>query len=48
MSKICNAGLIFVPSHNGISHSPYEYTKTTDLIAGLDVLYNTVLRLANE
>lgn len=48
MSKIAAAGLIFVPSHLGISHNPEEFTNDDDLIAGLQVLANSVYRLATE
>ena len=43
---ICPMGMIFVPSVNGTSHSPYEFTKWEDCVNGADVLLRTVLRLA--
>lgn len=45
ISKICNCGMIFVPSARGKSHSPLEFTKSTDLVNGGNVLLNTVLKL---
>ncbi|MCY4067622.1 MAG: Zn-dependent hydrolase [Acidimicrobiaceae bacterium] len=45
---ICPAGMVFVPSVNGISHNPAEHTEPEELIAGADVLLNTVLALARE
>ncbi|KRK39642.1 Zn-dependent hydrolase [Loigolactobacillus bifermentans] len=48
MSKIAAAGLIFVPSHLGISHNPQEFTTAADLVAGLQVLADSVYALATE
>jgi N-carbamoyl-L-amino-acid hydrolase len=39
-------GMIFVPSHRGISHAPQENTDDVHLVAGADTLLHTVLRLA--
>jgi N-carbamoyl-L-amino-acid hydrolase len=47
-SRVCPAGMIFVPSHKGISHNPDEHTDVDDLIAGTNVLLHTVIRLANK
>jgi len=43
---ICPAGMIFVPSKDGASHSPREFTAWEDCINGANVLLQTVLRLA--
>jgi len=43
---ICPMGMIFVPSVNGTSHSPHEFTKWEDCGNGANVLLQTVLRLA--
>ncbi|WP_053366407.1 Zn-dependent hydrolase [Bacillus sp. FJAT-27245] len=40
-------GMIFVRSKNGISHDPAEWTSQEDCAAGADVLYRTLLKLAN-
>ncbi len=45
---ICPAGMVFVPSVKGISHNPAEHTDPEDLIAGADVLLNTVVTLAAQ
>ncbi len=37
------AGMIFVPSVGGISHSPREFTKPEDVANGADVLLNAVI-----
>lgn len=39
------AGMIFVPSSGGISHSPREWTEWADAALGAEVLLQTVLRL---
>jgi N-carbamoyl-L-amino-acid hydrolase len=43
---ICPMGMIFVPSVNGTSHSPHEFTKWEDCVNGANVLLQTVLSLA--
>jgi N-carbamoyl-L-amino-acid hydrolase len=45
ISKIAPAGMIFVPSHDGISHSPKEFTSSQDVANGAEVLYRSVLLL---
>jgi N-carbamoyl-L-amino-acid hydrolase len=37
--------MIFVPSIGGVSHSPDEKTSAGDLLAGVDVLLDVVLRV---
>nr|WP_255542407.1 hypothetical protein [Azospirillum sp. INR13] len=37
--------MIFVPSHQGISHNPREHTEPQDLAAGADVLLDVVMQL---
>ena len=37
--------MVFVPSHKGISHNPAEHTDPDDLVAGADVLLQTILTL---
>jgi acetylornithine deacetylase/succinyl-diaminopimelate desuccinylase-like protein len=44
---ICPVGMIFVPSVEGASHSPREFTQWEDCINGANVLLQTVLRLAS-
>ncbi|MBZ5688611.1 MAG: M20/M25/M40 family metallo-hydrolase [Acidobacteriia bacterium] len=38
-------GMIFIPSKDGISHSPKEYSSPEDIANGAEVLYRTVLLL---
>lgn len=44
----CPTSLLFVPSRNGVSHSPEEWTKPEDLISGIKVLSNLLYTLAYE
>ena len=45
MALIAPTGMIFVPSVNGISHSPKEFTFAQDMANGASVLFNTVLEI---
>ena len=48
MARICPSAMIFVPSVDGISHNPREYTTTGDLENGANLLMQTILQLANN
>lgn len=43
---VCPVGMIFVPSVNGTSHSPFEFTEWQDCVNGANVLLQATLRLA--
>lgn len=43
MARITRAGMIFVPSAGGISHSKEEYTSPEDLARGADILARAIL-----
>jgi N-carbamoyl-L-amino-acid hydrolase len=45
LARICPMGMIFVPSVDGISHSPKEFTPPDDVENGANVLLQSVLRL---
>jgi N-carbamoyl-L-amino-acid hydrolase len=45
MARIAPMGMIFVPSRDGISHSPKEFTSPEDVGNGVEVLYRTVAAL---
>ena len=45
MALIAPTGMIFVPSVDGISHSPREFTSARDMANGATVLFNTVLAI---
>lgn len=46
MAKLCPVGLIFIPSVDGLSHHPNEYTDIDDILMGIDVLEEAVLHYA--
>ncbi|MBI5823528.1 MAG: Zn-dependent hydrolase [Chloroflexi bacterium] len=46
LADLCPVGMIFVPSVDGASHSPREFTKWDDCVNGANVLLQAVLRLA--
>lgn len=43
LAKIGPMAMIFVPSVNGVSHSPHEFTRWTDCANGANVLLRTLL-----
>lgn len=45
MATITSTGMIFVPSKNGVSHAPDEYTSPQDMANGVGVLLQTILKL---
>lgn len=45
LADLCPVGMIFVPSVDGASHSPREFTKWEDCIRGANVLLQAALRL---
>ncbi len=45
MAELTKAGMIFVPSVDGVSHSPREYTSPEDCANGANVLLQTLLTL---
>jgi len=48
LAQICPAGMIFVPSVGGFSHSPKEFTEWQDCYSGANVLLqSTLLLVAN-
>jgi N-carbamoyl-L-amino-acid hydrolase len=46
LARTCPSGMIFVPSHKGISHNPAEHTDARDIEAGANILLRTILELA--
>jgi beta-ureidopropionase / N-carbamoyl-L-amino-acid hydrolase len=45
MAFVTRAGLLFVPSRDGISHSPKEYTAPEDVLAGIEVMAEATRQL---
>jgi N-carbamoyl-L-amino-acid hydrolase len=48
ISRLAPMGMIFVPSHAGISHAPQEYTPPGDVANGVEVLYRTIVLLDRQ
>ena len=48
MAGITDAGMIFIPCEDGISHSPEENINWNDLEKGANLLLRAILRLGNE
>jgi N-carbamoyl-L-amino-acid hydrolase len=48
LAHLAPTGMIFVPSKDGRSHSPAEYTDFADVERGANVLLSTVLSLAAD
>lgn len=48
MAELTQVGMIFIPSKDGISHNPAEFSSWEDISRGAEVLLETVLKLANE
>lgn len=46
MAHITSVGMIFVPSRDGVSHSPAEWTSSKDIEAGANLALHTLLQLA--
>ncbi len=45
LAPLCPIGMIFIPSRDGISHSPREFSEPTDITNGANVLLHTLLKL---
>lgn len=48
IARIAPIGMIFVPSKDGISHNPKEWTETIDIVKGVNILTDTIYYLANH
>ena len=46
LSRTMPSAMIFIPSVNGISHHPDEFTEWSDVINGANVLLQTILNVA--
>ena len=47
MAKITPTGMIFIPSTNGVSHNPTEWTDPEDICLGTQLLVEALLRAAH-
>lgn len=48
VGRFAPIAMIFVPSKDGISHSPEEYTDYGDIALGTDILAETLLQMAQD
>ena len=48
MASIAPAAMLFIPSIGGISHSPKEFSTSTDMTNGANVLLQTILAIDKE
>lgn len=48
MGSLCPVAMVFVPSKDGRSHVPEEWTDYEDLQKGIEVIYRSVKKLAGE
>ncbi len=48
IAPLAPTGMVFVPSIGGVSHSPQEFTRPEDILAGVQVLAGTWAALAVE
>lgn len=48
VGEFAPVAMVFVPSKDGISHSPNEWTNFEDIAAGTNILTDTLVELANE
>ena len=46
MARLAPAGMIFIPCRQGVSHNPDEYASPEDIMAGIDILTETLFELA--
>jgi beta-ureidopropionase / N-carbamoyl-L-amino-acid hydrolase len=46
LARLCPAGMIFIPCRGGISHNPDEHAELEDVLRGIEVLTETLRRLA--
>ena len=48
ISEFTPIGMIFVPSKDGVSHNPDEYTSMEEIVCGVNVLTDTLIALSNR
>jgi N-carbamoyl-L-amino-acid hydrolase len=48
ISRLAPMGMIFIPSRDGISHAPQEFSTWEDVANGTEVLYRSVLKLDRQ
>jgi len=46
-ARVCPSAMVFVPSVEGISHNPAEFTEPKDLVLGTNILLQVLIELSN-
>ena len=46
VAGLAEAAMIFVPSRDGLSHCPQEFTRMEDIVLGCEILLDTVIEIA--
>jgi N-carbamoyl-L-amino-acid hydrolase len=47
LDRLCPTGMVFVPSEDGVSHQPGEFTEWSDVVAGVEVLLEATRQVAD-
>ena len=45
-ARVCPSAMVFVPSVEGISHNPAEFTAPEDLVMGTNILLQVLIELS--
>jgi N-carbamoyl-L-amino-acid hydrolase len=45
-ARVCPSAMVFVPSVEGISHNPSEFTAPEDLVMGTNILLHILIELS--
>lgn len=48
MAELCDVGMIFVRNKDGLSHNPQEHADINDIMAGIDLLTETLQAIAQQ
>lgn len=48
IAHVIPTGMIFVPSHDGVSHSKDEFTTNDDVLHGVELLKEAVLAIDRD
>ena len=46
-ARVCPSSMVFVPSVEGISHNPAEFTETKDMVLGTNILLQVLIELSH-
>ena len=46
LARVCPSAMIFIPSKEGLSHNPAEYSSPEEITAGANVLLHMIMDAA--